>query len=223
MAEEIIDKELIFVRHARSWGNEEKTPDTPVFDEKDPPLSPLGKKQARLLCDRFCEGSIDAIYASPLIRTISTALPTADKLNRKIRLVPTLVETDTEIPGTDEKELAALSDKIVLPYTPYIPVRDTEEHRKSRAKESIDYILKESAGAKRIMIVSHGTFLKYLYEYVLSIENDGVFRWSNDNCAITRIILYKNGLPKLKQQNDRLHLQGIEPDYFIFKGDYING
>lgn len=223
MADEAIDRELIFVRHARSWGNEENLENAPDFDGDDPPLSPTGQRQAQLLSDRFFDGGIDMIFASPLLRTVQTALPTAQKLNLNVRLIPTLVETDTRIPGTDEKTLAALSRHILLPYEPYVPVEDTREHRKKRAKESMERILTESAGTKRIMIVSHGTFLRYLYEYVLGIENEDSFRWSNDNCAVTRIILYKNDTPKLKQQNDRLHLRCMEPDYFIFKGDDING
>ncbi|MCQ2462191.1 MAG: histidine phosphatase family protein [Clostridia bacterium] len=219
MAQEIIDKELIFVRHARSWGNEENRENAPAHHPDDPPLSPVGQKQAQLLSNRFFTGGIDAIYSSPLLRAVGTAVPTAEKLNLSIELVPFLVETDTKISGTDEKTLASMSDKIIVPYSHYTPIADTEENRRLRAKRSMDYILKKSKSARRIMVVSHGTFLKYVYEYVLGIENGGLFRWSNDNCSITRIILYKNDTPKLKQQNDRLHLTGIEPDYFIFKGD----
>jgi len=91
---------ISFVRHAESMGNiglqyEDN------FHKNDPPLSPQGLIQAQLLGESSVTDTVDTIYSSSLIRAVQTAYPTAEKLSKKIILLPDLMENDTEISGTD--------------------------------------------------------------------------------------------------------------------------
>lgn len=65
---------LIFIRHGQSITNVSR-----VFTgHQDEPLSPLGQRQAQCTADWLrAHYQVDAIYASDLMRTMSTARPTA--------------------------------------------------------------------------------------------------------------------------------------------------
>jgi broad specificity phosphatase PhoE len=60
---------MFLVRHAESTWNRLKR----IQGQKDPHLSPYGKKEARLLAKRFKGLSFDAVYSSPLRRAHETA------------------------------------------------------------------------------------------------------------------------------------------------------
>lgn len=65
---------LIFIRHGQSITNVSRT----FTGHQDEPLSPLGQRQAQRTADWLhAHYRIDAIYASDLARTMSTARPTA--------------------------------------------------------------------------------------------------------------------------------------------------
>jgi broad specificity phosphatase PhoE len=69
---------IIFVRHAEQTS----------FAETDPPLSEAGKRRAaelaRQLVDADVVAGIDAVYSTPLKRSLETAQPIADALNLPI-------------------------------------------------------------------------------------------------------------------------------------------
>jgi broad specificity phosphatase PhoE len=74
------------IRHAESLANVQ------LEDGRDSALSPLGRQQAEALTGRFGNLAIAAIYSSPFLRSIETALPIAKRLNLPIRIRPELCE-----------------------------------------------------------------------------------------------------------------------------------
>ncbi len=50
----------------------------------DVPLSELGEKQARKICEFLADKNIDVIYSSPLSRAVETVTPLAKKLGKSI-------------------------------------------------------------------------------------------------------------------------------------------
>ena len=66
---------IIFVRHAEQTS----------FDEPDPSLSEAGQRRAaelaRQLVDADVIAGVDAVYSTPLVRSLETAQPIADALN----------------------------------------------------------------------------------------------------------------------------------------------
>jgi broad specificity phosphatase PhoE len=60
---------MFLVRHAESTWNRLKK----IQGQRDPHLSPYGKKEARLLAKRFRGLTFDAAYSSPLHRAYETA------------------------------------------------------------------------------------------------------------------------------------------------------
>ncbi|HEU4677643.1 MAG TPA: histidine phosphatase family protein [Candidatus Paceibacterota bacterium] len=59
---------VYFVRHGERADNSDS-----IFASRDIPITELGKRQAGLLAERFASIPIDAIYASPYVRTRETA------------------------------------------------------------------------------------------------------------------------------------------------------
>src|SRR5260370_30201941 len=72
--------EIWLVRHADVYDGIEYVP--------DPPLSPLGRRQAERLAQRLKSLEIDAVYSSPLRR----ALQTAASLSERVETDPRLTE-----------------------------------------------------------------------------------------------------------------------------------
>jgi probable phosphoglycerate mutase len=73
--------ELVLVRHGQSEAYVDGSPFPLVDGHGDPPLSPQGEEQARLVCARLAAAGIDAIYVTTLRRTAQTAAPLAGQLS----------------------------------------------------------------------------------------------------------------------------------------------
>ena len=66
------------VRHGCStWNTEQR-----IQGQLDPPLSELGKEQARLLAERLADMQFDGFYTSDLRRAADTAGAVAERLGR---------------------------------------------------------------------------------------------------------------------------------------------
>ena len=83
--------ELLLIRHGLPIHkvNSDGTP-------ADPPLSDLGREQARLVGEWLAEERIDRIYSSPMLRARETAEPLARFMNVKIELEPRVREFDAD-------------------------------------------------------------------------------------------------------------------------------
>jgi broad specificity phosphatase PhoE len=81
--------QLLLVRH----GQQDFDPRGPIGDMIDPPLSELGRSQARLVGMALSTERIDAVYASPLRR----ALDTGREIARHHRLEPVVLPDLREV------------------------------------------------------------------------------------------------------------------------------
>lgn len=203
---------VYFVRYAESCGNAD-IPYTDSFHENDPPLSPEGLRQAELLGKSRITDKVDRIFASTLIRTVQTAYPTAEKLGKKIILLPDLMETDTVIAGTDTELLGERYPLAVPCLSEPSPTggglllgEDTVENREKRARRCMEYFYGIAREGETLMVVSHGSYFGYLIREALGIGSPESFCWQVDNCCITGVIFRKNSIPKLSFANFTGHL-----------------
>jgi len=58
------------------------------------PLSDLGRRQARRLCDELAREAIDALYSSPALRARQSIEPLAQRFGLPVTMLPGLHETD---------------------------------------------------------------------------------------------------------------------------------
>lgn len=203
---------ISFIRHAESLGNI-GIPYTPEYQKDDPPLSPAGLLQAKLLGESSITDGVTHIFSSPLIRAVQTAYPTAEKLSERVVLLPDLMEIGTTIGGTELWRLEKAYPLAVPCISEPTPAGgtlllgdETIEDLTARGKRCVDYIFRNATDGDHVMVVSHGSFFGYLIRAALGIELPETFCWQVDNCCITKVIYRKDGIPKLSFANYTGHL-----------------
>ncbi len=124
--------EIWLVRHADVYDGIEYVP--------DPPLSPLGRRQAERLAQRLKSLEIDAVYSSPLRRALQTAASLSER-----------VETD---PRLTEARAGYADGRMELEESPAAVIQ--------RMQDAVDAAVAAHPGG-RIAMVSHGiAILTYL-------------------------------------------------------------
>ena len=225
MSEEKIILQLIIVRHARSWGNvdNEKYSRELGYYKEDPPLSDMGLLQAKLLGDRLAMGHIDALFSSPLTRTIETAheIASAREDNLSIFCLADLLECDTlpGFAGCSHEKIHRLFPEVIPEISePTITggmlslSAETPESKKERASRVVNYMKKNYCNGETVVLVTHGGFIEYLVRNILGIADHEGYRISSNNSSVTKFKFYDNGKVKQSYANDTSHLYILEKD-----------
>lgn len=221
MGEEVV-LTILFIRHAESRGNVREWQEGDSYYKEDPPLTDYGIKQARLLAKRLEKGTLDAIYSSPLERTIETAYECA-KLQGDMRfvLMPDLMENGTkeDYSGLDEKTVKekyplavpATSEPTITGGSLTLGVED-RQGKINRAKRVLNYIRKNYANGETVALFSHGGFSRYFVSTALGIDISDKIRLSSNNTSVTKLKFYDNDMVKLSFLNDTSHLYEMHSD-----------
>ena len=139
--------EVLLARHGDCYETLDVTQD-------DPPLSPLGEEQARLLGDRLRGVDLAAVYSSPLRR----ALQTARAVRKEVIVDDRLSETPTEIVDQGHVRMTETPESVITRITH--AVDDAVHHHRGR----------------RVLIVFHAMAMLHYLSDVLRIE-PGKFRF----------------------------------------------
>ncbi|MEK7089087.1 MAG: histidine phosphatase family protein [Patescibacteria group bacterium] len=162
-------KLIYFVRHGETILNAQNVRQGP-----DGPLSEKGRAQALATALRFPKhkGHPQIIISSPYQRTKETAEIIAKELKMSVKYSDLLVErkNPSEIIGHSgqEKQVREIIDRIDKSYhADDLRYSDEENFTdlKERAKKALAYIA--GRWQKRIIIVTHGIFLKMMASYML--------------------------------------------------------
>src|SRR5919108_5978909 len=148
--------EVILVRHARSA---DVVPGEP--ESFDPPLHPEGVAQAEALARRLHPKTLDAIYASDLIRTQQTAAPVLDGRQLDLVIRPELREVflgDWE--GGVFRQKAADGGPEWQRFLDtgrwdVIPGAESDAALRSRMVRAVDAIAADHEG-QSVLVISHG-------------------------------------------------------------------
>ncbi len=180
--------QVYLIRHAESMGNIETDE---YFDVMNPPLTPHGFMQVSKLAERFAEVKLDKVYASPLERAVSTALPLAEKTSAEMVFDTHLLEKD-----------------VCITVKGFSYFSETEESCKQRSKKFIDHIMNNhNSGA--IAVIAHGEILQYLIRESLCIADCDV-RFCVYNTSVTKINFRKDKVNKAAFINDISHLLSLD-------------
>ena len=202
---------LYLVRHCQSEGNRGEY-DGP---DDDPPLSEVGREQARRLAQRFARQRVDAVYSSPLRRTQETARAIAEATGLTIRTVDDLREVDFgEVQSSDEpfseEEALALRDRIDRrPTWDSFPGSEGSAAARRRVVGAMDRIIEE-CGGKRVAVVAHGGVIQTYVSHALGLERDFVFYPFNAGITSIRAQGERRVIWRL---NDVAHLDGMPPGF----------
>ncbi|HEV2034994.1 MAG TPA: histidine phosphatase family protein [Candidatus Dormibacteraeota bacterium] len=119
-----------------------------MADGPDPPLSPLGRKQAAQLADRVRRLKPAAVYSSPYRRALETARAITDDLRADPRLVEMALD---------------LSDEGQLDF------KESPSNVIERMRAAIDDIAHAHSG-QRVIVVGHGAAIVTYVTDVLRLE-----------------------------------------------------
>lgn len=181
--------QLYIIRHAESMGN--INPDDESI-QNNPSLSEHGKAQAKALSERFREFKPDYIYSSPLERAKNTAMEIS-------------LATDTEIVFLDDLREA----NTLIVNGEFFKEDESDASLEARARLVIDTLKEKHRNHESVVIVSHGTFMSYLCNAALNINN---VDFCSYNACITKINFREGKNPKLALQNDISHLFQTDSD-----------
>ena len=200
--------ELLLVRH----GQQDIDVNGPVSGLLDPPLSALGREQARLVGAALSTERIDAVYASPLQR----ALDTGREIARHHRLEPVVIDDLQEIGifrdvPLDRTPLEFIGAQLlagvrqrmveeknwdVYPYTE--PSHDFNK----RVINAIEGIMVTHPG-ERVVIACHGGVINAYVGHVIGSRFDMFFRPAHTSI---NIVAGGDGRRALYRLNDIHHL-----------------
>ena len=191
---------LYMVRHGQSEGNL-GSPST------DPPLTPLGHRQAELVARRAEALGVDLLLSSPLTRAIQTAIRISEHVRVPITVWAEIAEKGSSPPLPARSELASRYPLLELEIEEeWWPGAETEEDAYARARllESKLRSLGHETDLK-VLMVGHGTFGGVFMSTLLGAPPCGYTRFSQNNCCISTFDL-QPGRAKLVRSNDVSHL-----------------
>ena len=186
----------------------------------DPALAPLGEQQAEALAREIAaRGGVDAIVASPLLRTLQTAERVAQATGAPIDIEPGIAEcsfgewdgyTFAEVSERWPAELAAwLASTDVAPPggESFAECRD----RVDRARRD----LLTRHGGQRVAVISHVTPIKLMTGICVDAPLSSLYRMELAPCSLTTIAWFADGNSSLFGFAESAHLRDVDPGFGV--------
>lgn len=177
----------------------------------DVPLNERGIEQARLVAERLKTIQANAIFASPLSRTMETAQAIAAfQLRRPIQHDGLLDLNYGAWEGKSTTEVAREDGKryrewLTHPGHVRIPQGETLQDLRQRAYAALNELAPQDSAAP-VVLVSHDMVGRILVCTVLDLSNNSIWRISQDNTGITIFDRIEKGF-NLRTVNDTAHLE----------------
>jgi 2,3-bisphosphoglycerate-dependent phosphoglycerate mutase len=185
--------ELLLIRHARPLRVES------VDGPADPGLSDLGRRQAEALAAWLAPEGIEAVYTSPLRRSVETAEPLGETLGLAVTPDEALAEYDAEAMAyIPIEELRAAGDPR------WMEGPDDVAGFQDRVVKGVDR-LAASHPSQRIAIVCHGGVINVVVSAVLGIGPRMIFLPAYT--SISRVLVASTGERSLASLNETGHLR----------------
>jgi broad specificity phosphatase PhoE len=244
---------VLLVRHGQSLNNILAS-DLPYEEyintrSHEPPLTPVGEEQARLVAEflgeqngqvstappgtrqaALVQGTIAALYTSPMLRALQTTAPIAAALGLTPQVWVDIHEhgglftgdpqagSATYFAGLNRDDMAAQFPGYRLPpevtdegwwWGDYEEMHECAE-RARRVGEALS-VMAEERGDEVMLLVSHGTFLDQLFKALLGVSNaadtDMRFHFSHLNTGISRLDFLEGGHVAIRYVNRVPHLE----------------
>ncbi|HEY6416073.1 MAG TPA: histidine phosphatase family protein [Acidimicrobiales bacterium] len=185
--------ELLLIRHARPLRVES------VDGPADPGLSDLGRRQAEALAAWLVPEGIEAIYTSPLRRSVETAEPVGEAVGLAVTPDVALAEYDADATAyIPIEELRAAGDPR------WMEGPDDIAGFQSQVAEGVDR-LAAAHPSQRIALVCHGGVINVVVSAVLGIGPRMIFLPAYT--SISRVLVASTGERSLASLNETGHLR----------------
>jgi probable phosphoglycerate mutase len=207
--------EVLLVRH----GQQDYDPTGPVSQIIDPPLSDLGRTQARLVGESLSTQRIDHVYASPLRRAHDTGIQIA----RHHRLEPIIVDDLKEVgvfrdvppdktPLEHIGRLALIGTRqrmVIEKSWDVYPFSESSHDFRKRVINAIEGIIITHPG-ERIAIACHGGVINTYVGHIIGSKYDMFFRPAHTS---VHVVAGAEGIRALYSLNDVRHLMTAEGSF----------
>jgi len=199
---------LILVRHTESLANKKGIYQGQTYDTN---LTDLGKKQAELVAKRLKKIKIQAIYSSPLKRTLQTATIIALNKGMKVFLDKNLIEISHG--QWEGRKIAWVKKKYPLLYktwktTPQKAQMPQGENCQQVFKRVLKFLQKLQKQKGMVVVVSHDLILRLILMKVLGLSIGHLWRFKIDNGALSMVELEPK--KRVLFLNDTCHLQNLK-------------
>lgn len=188
------ESRLYLVRHGESLWNSQRR----IQGQADPPLSDLGKQQARALANVLSARPLDAVYCSPLARACETAACIAAPHGMGLHIEDNMREINLgDWQGRTAFDLAAATQGSyqawnVNPTEIRPPGGETLHEALARISPVIDAITTSQSG-RSIVVVTHSIVGRVLLCHLLGMNLDLVARLKLKPASITKLRLRESG------------------------------
>jgi len=193
------------IRHGQSVGNAQ------FGHGADPPLTDLGREQARLTGLRLAgEAQVDHLVASTMRRAAETARMIGEILGAEPVLAEWLREHDVApFAGKPLEEIEAAwpgrwREELWDDWEWRTPQGETFRNVYERVAAGAEALKREHVG-ETLAIVSHGCAGSFLMGYLLGGQEDAFSRFGWSNCGIS-CVEFRRGRAHLRYHNDCRHL-----------------
>jgi probable phosphomutase (TIGR03848 family) len=200
---------LLLVRHgANDWVHGRLAGRIPGIH-----LNETGRQQAEAVAARLGDLPIEAIYTSPLDRTVDTATAIAGPRGLPLRIVEGVQEVDYgEWQGAELKELYKHDLWPGVQFYPSgtrFPNGETLGEAQNRMVAALD-MLRARHPKGMIVVVSHADIIKLAVAYYIGMHIDLFQRLEIGTCSVTALAFTKMG-PRLIAYNELGGLEHLKP------------
>lgn len=199
---------VILVRHAESTWNAESR----WQGQADPPLSEIGREQARRVAERLRGETIAVLYTSDLVRAVETAQAIGRALGLVPRLEPRLREIDLGCwTGLTRVEIAERYPEEFRAWQEHKPLRAGGGETFLEMQARVVHVLEEIVAAhhgETIAVVTHGGVITALRGHIQGIPMSAeLFEGAppNRNTAVSTV-RYRDGRAEITLLMDAGHL-----------------
>jgi len=195
---------VLFIRHGE---NEWTTTHKLAGRTAGVHLNEQGQKQAAALGERLAQTKLDAIYSSPLERTVETATAIANHHNLKLKKHEGLLEVDYgKWTGKKIKKLTKKKSWHTIQHYPSganFPGGETMYQMQTRFVQTINQLVANHPG-QTIAVVGHADLIKSAVAHYLGVHFDLFQRIVISTASITTIAFMPTG-PRVISVNDTNH------------------
>jgi len=194
--------ELIIVRHA--------LPESDKRDHgpADPPLSPLGLRQAEATANLLATESIDHVVTSTMQRAIQTGRPLADRLSLTPERLEGLKESDYRRSSYTPVEEMDADHEVIREFLddPLSMFADGYEAFRDRITAALDAVVAGNRG-RTVAVFCHAMVVGVYLQTLLGLNDP--FAVMADYCGITRVAASSTGIRSVRSFNETGHLRDL--------------
>ena len=194
--------ELIIIRHALP--ESDKRDDGPA----DPPLSPLGLRQAEATANLLATESIDHVVTSTMQRAIQTGRPLADRLGLTPERLEGLKESDYRRSSYTPVEEMDADHEVIREFLddPLSMFADGYEAFRDRITAALDAVVAGNRG-RTVAVFCHAMVVGVYLQTLLGLNDP--FTVMADYCGITRVAASSTGIRSVRSFNETGHLRDL--------------